>query len=179
MRIGVPTEIKDNEFRVAITPAGVHALTRRGHEVTVQAGAGAGSGIDDGEYAAAGAAIGDDVEALGRLDASSGWGKDRWDEVLGRYWDEYDWIGTDTSARAVSLAPLDESPDETALAAAGVSERLREALETSGRQVWLATQVLEDPDGDHDWRLTALVDLAECDRDKRAVIHLLSVGPQG
>ena len=64
MRIGVPAEIKNNEFRVAITPSGVHALTRRGHEVTVQAGAGAGSGIDDGEYAAAGAAIGDDVEAL-------------------------------------------------------------------------------------------------------------------
>ena len=120
----------------------------------------------------------DDVEALGRLDASSGWGEDRWDEVLGRYWDEYDWIGTDTSARAISLAPLDEAPDETALAAAGVSERLREALEVSGKQVWLATQVLEDPDGDHDWRLTALVDLAECDREGRAVIHLLSVGPQ-
>ena len=120
----------------------------------------------------------DDVETLGRLDASSGWGEDRWDEVLGRYWDEYDWIGTDTSARAISLAPLDEAPDETALAAAGVSERLRDALATSGRQVWLATQVLEDPDGDHDWRLTALVDLAECDRDEHAVIHLLSVGPQ-
>ena len=120
----------------------------------------------------------DDVEALGHLDASSGWGEDRWDEVLGRYWDEYDWIGTDTSARAISLAPLDEAPDETALATAGVSERLREALEASGRQVWLATQVLEDPDGDHDWRLTALVDLAECDRDGRAVVHLLSVGPQ-
>ena len=120
----------------------------------------------------------DDVEALGRLDASSGWDEDRWDEVLGRYWDEYDWIGTDTSARAISLAPLDEAPDETALAAAGVSERLREALEASGKQVWLATQVLEDPDGDHDWRLTALVDLAECDREGRAVVHLLSVGPQ-
>ena len=120
----------------------------------------------------------DDVEALGRLDASSGWGEDRWDEVLGHYWDEYDWIGTDTSARAISLAPLDEAPDETALAAAGVSERLREALEASGKQVWLATQVLEDPDGDHDWRLTALVDLAECDREGRAVVHLLSVGPQ-
>ena len=44
--------------------------------------------------------------------------------------------------------------------------------------MWLATQVLEDPDDDHDWRLTALVDLTECDRDERAVIHLLSVGPQ-
>ena len=120
----------------------------------------------------------DDVEGLARLDAASGWGEDRWDEALARYWDEYDWIGTDTSARAISLAPLDEAPDEAALAAAGISERLREALETSGRQVWLATQVMEDPDGDHDWRLTALVDLAECDRDKRAVVHLLSVGPQ-
>ncbi|WP_017195473.1 DEAD/DEAH box helicase [Actinomyces massiliensis] len=120
----------------------------------------------------------DDVEGLGRLDASSGWGEERWDGVLARYWDEYDWIGTDTAARAVSLAPLDEAPDEAALASAGVSERLREALEASGRRVWLATQVIEDPDGDHDWRLTALVDLAECDRENRALVHLLSVGPQ-
>ena len=120
----------------------------------------------------------DDVEGLGRLDASSGWGEERWDGVLARYWDEYDWIGTDTAARAVSMAPLDETPDEAALASAGVSERLRDALEASGRRVWLATQVIEDPDGDHDWRLTALVDLAECDRENRALVHLLSVGPQ-
>lgn len=64
MRIGVPTEIKDNEFRVAITPAGVHALTRRGHAVTVQAGAGEGAAIPDDEYVAAGAAVADDVPAL-------------------------------------------------------------------------------------------------------------------
>ena len=51
MRIGVPAEIKNNEFRVAITPSGVHALTRRGHEVTVQAGAGAGSGSATVRYA--------------------------------------------------------------------------------------------------------------------------------
>ncbi|WP_080463176.1 DEAD/DEAH box helicase [Actinomyces gaoshouyii] len=120
----------------------------------------------------------DDVEALGRLDTSSGWGEDRWDDVLARYWDEYDWIGTDTAARAVVLAPLDEAPSSTDLAAAGVSDRLIEAFARSGRTVWLATQVLEDPDGDHDWRLTALVDLAECDQADRAVIHLLSVGPQ-
>ncbi|ARD42697.1 DEAD/DEAH box helicase [Actinomyces gaoshouyii] len=120
----------------------------------------------------------DDVEALGRLDTSSGWGEDRWDDVLARYWDEYDWIGTDTAARAVVLAPLDEAPSPTDLAAAGVSDRLIEAFARSGRTVWLATQVLEDPDGDHDWRLTALVDLAECDQADRAVIHLLSVGPQ-
>jgi alanine dehydrogenase len=57
MRIGVPSEVKDNEYRVAITPAGVHELTGRGHEVFVQSGAGAGSSIADGDYAAAGAKV--------------------------------------------------------------------------------------------------------------------------
>ncbi|WP_053352351.1 alanine dehydrogenase [Leucobacter musarum] len=57
MRVGIPTEIKNNENRVAITQAGVVELTRRGHEVFVQAGAGVGSAITDAEYAAAGAKI--------------------------------------------------------------------------------------------------------------------------
>ena len=120
----------------------------------------------------------DDVEALGRLDASSGWGEERWDRALGQYWEEYDWIGTDTPARAISLAPLQEEPGEAELAAAGVSERLREAMERAGRRVWLATQVLDDPQGDHDWRLTALVDLEASDEEDRPVLRLLSVGPQ-
>jgi alanine dehydrogenase len=57
MRIGVPTETKNNEFRVAITPAGVAELTRRGHEVLVQAGAGEGSAILDADFKAAGAQL--------------------------------------------------------------------------------------------------------------------------
>jgi alanine dehydrogenase len=57
MRIGVPSEIKNNEFRVAITPAGVHELVAHGHEVLVQAGAGDGSSIPDAAYVAAGASI--------------------------------------------------------------------------------------------------------------------------
>jgi len=57
MHVGVPTELKNNEYRVALTPAGVAELTRRGHEVLVQAGAGAGSAIDDRDYKAAGAEI--------------------------------------------------------------------------------------------------------------------------
>ena len=64
MRIGVPTEIKDNEFRVALTPAGVDALTRRGHEVSVQAGAGLGSAISDEDYARAGARLVEDPRQL-------------------------------------------------------------------------------------------------------------------
>ncbi|MGA0209586.1 MAG: alanine dehydrogenase, partial [Candidatus Nanopelagicales bacterium] len=55
MRIGIPTEVKNNEFRVAITPAGAMELTRHGHEVAIQAGAGEGSSISDAEYQAAGA----------------------------------------------------------------------------------------------------------------------------
>ena len=50
MRVGVPTEIKNNEFRVAITPAGVVELTRRGHSVLVQSGAGEGSSITDDDF---------------------------------------------------------------------------------------------------------------------------------
>jgi len=57
MKVGIPSEIKNNEFRVAITPAGVHDLSANGHEVTVQAGAGLGSSISDDDYRAAGATI--------------------------------------------------------------------------------------------------------------------------
>lgn len=57
MRIGVPAEIKTDEFRVAITPAGVRELVEHGHEVLVEAGAGAGSAIEDAGFAAQGAAL--------------------------------------------------------------------------------------------------------------------------
>lgn len=57
MRIGVPTEIKNNENRVAITPAGVATLSGAGHEVYIQSGAGAGSGFTDSVYEQAGAQI--------------------------------------------------------------------------------------------------------------------------
>ena len=70
MKVGIPTEVKNNEFRVAITPAGVFELSRAGHEVFVQAGAGAGSSISDDYYEAAGATIlptADDVWETGDL----------------------------------------------------------------------------------------------------------------
>jgi alanine dehydrogenase len=57
MQIGIPTETKNNEFRVAITPSGVTELTRRGHEVLIQAGAGDGSAIGDSDFKAAGAQL--------------------------------------------------------------------------------------------------------------------------
>lgn len=57
MLIGVPAELKNNEFRVAMTPAGVHELVLNGHQVVVEAGAGLGSSIRDEEFEAAGARI--------------------------------------------------------------------------------------------------------------------------
>ncbi|TDC89473.1 alanine dehydrogenase [Actinomadura sp. 7K507] len=70
MKIGVPREVKNHEYRVAIAPAGVHELTRHDHEVFVERGAGLGSAIPDDDYAAAGAKIvdgPDEVWAEGEL----------------------------------------------------------------------------------------------------------------
>ena len=58
MRIGVPREIKTEEYRVALTPAGARALTGAGHQVIVEQGAGEGSGFSDREYGEAGAVLG-------------------------------------------------------------------------------------------------------------------------
>jgi alanine dehydrogenase len=66
MRVGVPAEVKNNEYRVAITPSGVHELVAHGHEVLIQEGAGLGSSITDDDYRAAGATI-----ATGSPDAAA------------------------------------------------------------------------------------------------------------
>ncbi len=63
MKVGVPKEVKNHEYRVAITPIGVHELTAHGHEVYIQQGAGEGSSIHDEEYVAAGAKIVPDADA--------------------------------------------------------------------------------------------------------------------
>lgn len=68
MRIGVPTEVKNNENRVAMTPAGVVNLALYGHEVFIQSGAGLGSGFTDADYEAAGATI--------VADADQAWAQD-------------------------------------------------------------------------------------------------------
>ena len=70
VKVGIPREVKNHEYRVAITPAGVHELVRNGHEVFVEHDAGVGSSITDDEYVAAGATIlptADDVWATGDL----------------------------------------------------------------------------------------------------------------
>jgi alanine dehydrogenase len=65
MRVGVPREIKVDEYRVALTPAGADALVHAGHDVVIEAGAGAGAGWGDAAYAAVGARIADAAETWG------------------------------------------------------------------------------------------------------------------
>ncbi len=66
MRIGIPKEIKDHEYRVGMIPAGVHALVEDGHEVWVEAGAGLGSGFEDARYVEAGGRIAPDADSVWR-----------------------------------------------------------------------------------------------------------------
>ena len=68
MRVGVPTEIKDDEYRVALTPVGARELTERGHEVLIESGAGEGSAISDADYEAQGARVGSVGEVWGEAD---------------------------------------------------------------------------------------------------------------
>ena len=94
MRVGVPAEVKDHEYRVALTPSGVHELRAHGHEVLVQQGAGVGSSITDEEFLAAGAKIvetADEVWASAELllkvkePVASEYGRLRADQVLFTY----------------------------------------------------------------------------------------------
>lgn len=57
VKVGIPREVKNHEYRVAITPSGVHEFVRAGHEVVIEAGAGEGSSIPDADFAAAGATL--------------------------------------------------------------------------------------------------------------------------
>lgn len=65
MRVGVPREVKVDEYRVALTPAGADALVRAGHQVVIEATAGDGAGFDDAAYRAVGATIADQASAWG------------------------------------------------------------------------------------------------------------------
>ena len=64
MRVGVPKELKDNEYRVAITPAGVRELVVGDHDVLIEQGAGVGSSITDAEFERAGATIVPDADTV-------------------------------------------------------------------------------------------------------------------
>ena len=94
MKVGIPCELKSQEYRVAITPSGVNELVRSGHRVYVERGAGKGSSIPDADFVAAGAEIlptADDVWATGELilkvkePIAEEYGRMRKDQVLFTY----------------------------------------------------------------------------------------------
>jgi hypothetical protein len=98
------------------------------------------------------AALGHYAE-LGELDASCGWDSDAWAEALEPYFEMHDEIGTGPDARGPAFLIIDEQP---------------------GR--WVLRQIFADPAGDHDWGISAVVDLAASDEAGSAVLQITDVG---
>ena len=95
-------------------------------------------------------AASDDVEGLAALEPGGAMTRTRWDEALGEYWDEHEVLPTDADARGPGLLVVTEN----------------------GR-TWDLRQIIDDPDGNHDWSITAQVDLDECDEAGELVLRTL------
>jgi alanine dehydrogenase len=135
MRVAVPKEIKNNEFRVAITPAGVHDLVSHGHSVTVETQAGVGSSISDDDYREAGAII--------QKDAAATWGSaDLLLKVKEPVAEEYGYLRPDlvlfTYLHLAADAPL-----TTALTSAGVTAIAYETVQLPSRALPLLAPMSE------------------------------------
>ncbi len=91
----------------------------------------------------------DDFESLGALDSDHGWDADRWADALDGYWDEHEYIESGPAARGPALLHITEGPT-----------------------VWKVRQVLADPEGNHDWAITATVDLEASNGTGAAVVRL-------
>ena len=92
-------------------------------------------------------------DELGQLDAADGWTARAWEDALDGYFDLYDDIGTGADARGPAMLIVEE-----------------------GSREWTVRQIFDDPAGDHDWGISASVDLAASDEAGTAVIHVTDVG---
>ncbi|HEY0999368.1 MAG TPA: DUF3516 domain-containing protein, partial [Streptosporangiaceae bacterium] len=92
-------------------------------------------------------------EELGALDSESGWGAAAWEDVLEGYFDVHDEIGTGAEARGPALLMIDQQPGQ-----------------------WAVRQIFADPAGDHDWGISAVVDLDASDEAGSAVLRITDVG---
>ncbi|MEU2870921.1 DUF3516 domain-containing protein [Streptomyces olivoreticuli] len=97
----------------------------------------------------------DKVGELGEMDAEAGWDEDRWADAMDAYWDEYEELGTGPDARGPKLLRIEEKPEDG---------------------LWRVRQTFADPNGDHDWGISAEVDLAASDEEGRAVVRVMDVG---
>jgi hypothetical protein len=93
-------------------------------------------------------------EALGELDADNGWDTDRWAEAMDAYFDAHDDLGIGPDARGPKYLIIEEDPAE-----------------------WKVRQIFDDPAGDHDWGISAVVNLAESDELGTAAVRITAVGP--
>ncbi|MEV7228768.1 MULTISPECIES: DUF3516 domain-containing protein [Polymorphospora] len=91
---------------------------------------------------------------LGELDAADGWNADAWADAVEPYFDEHESLGTGPDARGPALLLIEQ-----------------------GRERWTVRQIFDDPEGDHDWGISAEVDLAASDEAGAAVIRITEVGP--
>ena len=91
--------------------------------------------------------------ASGELDAASGWDSDRWADAIDACFDVHDTVGTGGDARGPSMIAITEGPTE-----------------------WTVRQILDDPAGDHDWGISAVVDLAASAEAGVAVVRVTDVG---
>lgn len=98
----------------------------------------------------------DQVDALGALDGDAGWNADAWGTAMDAYWEEYDELGTGPDSRGPKLLRIEEVPED---------------------RLWRVRQTFDDPRGDHDWGISAEVDLAASDEEGRAVLQVTGVGP--
>jgi superfamily II RNA helicase len=95
-----------------------------------------------------------DFDGLGELDAAAGWTADRWRAAIEGYHAEYDRLPIDANARNPSLLHVERTASE-----------------------WSVRQVFDDPEGDHDWGISALIDLAASDEAGEPVVTVTAVGP--
>lgn len=125
MDIGVPREIKDQEFRVGLSPSSVRALTDRGHRVVVESNAGRGSGFDDAAYQSAGAQIDSAAQA---------WGQALVIKVKEPLKSEYDYLAKDQLLFTYLHLAADRHLTE-ALLESGTSAIAYETVETDDRRL--------------------------------------------
>ena len=99
---------------------------------------------------------------LGELDQASGWSAEEWQDALQPYFAEHASLQTGAAARGPALLIIDEQSED------------------AGRErVWTVRQILDDPAGDHDWGITARIDLARSDAEGTAVVQVIEVGQLG
>ncbi|MFL0358853.1 DEAD/DEAH box helicase [Curtobacterium flaccumfaciens] len=103
-------------------------------------------------------AAADDIDGLGELDATVGFDRSAWDNVLEEYYEEHDSIGTDADARSMQYLVLDESGA------------------TASPRVWKARQIFADPEGDKDFGFSATIDLDASDEVGEGVVRVTEIG---